>query len=273
MLINFKYTLMQTSKQFDFIIVGAGTAGCVIARRILDETNATVLLLEAGDGDPSSDVVTDPNKWFMTFGTDIDYRYSYAPQPFLNNRVIQAPRGKILGGSSSINGLIWARGNRSDYDGWATQGNDGWDYESVVPLFKRIEDWEGGESDYHGGGGPVHIEKVKAPNYLATALIDAAVSFGLPLMDDMSGPDPFGAESPGSEREGGEKKQRLHRLSATREASPEFDAADGGSGRPADPLRVLPARGFNIFRRERPMRLTRTARSSCAQVHSIAPGS
>jgi len=184
---------MQISKQFDFIIGGAGAAGCVIARRILDETNATVLLLEAGDGDPSSDVVTDPNKWFMTFGTDIDYRYSYAPQPFLNNRVIQAPRGKILGGSSSINGLIWARGNRSDYEGWAAQGNDGWDYESVVPLFKRIEDWEGGESDYHGSGGPVHIEKVKAPNYLATALIDAAVSFGLPLMDDMSGPDPFGA--------------------------------------------------------------------------------
>lgn len=139
-------------------------------RRILDQTSATVLLLEAGDGDPSSDVVTDPNKWFMTFGTDIDYRYSYAPQTFLNNRVIPAPKGKILGGSSSINGLIWARGSRSDYDGWAAQGNDGWDYESVVPLFKRIEDWEGGESDYHGGGGPVHVEKVKAPNYLGLIL-------------------------------------------------------------------------------------------------------
>jgi choline dehydrogenase len=189
----FNLFFMPTSKHVDYIIVGAGTAGCVIARRILDQTNATVLLLEAGDGDPSSDVVIDPNKWFMTFGTDIDYRYSYAPQPFLNNRVIQAPRGKILGGSSSINGLIWARGSRSDYDGWAAQGNLGWDYESVLPLFKRIEDWEEGESDYHGAGGPVHIEKVKAPNYLATALIDAAVSFGLPLMEDMSGPDPFGA--------------------------------------------------------------------------------
>jgi choline dehydrogenase len=193
LLINFKYTFMQISKQFDFIIVGAGTAGCVIARRMLDETNATVLLLEAGDGDPSSDVVTDPNKWFLSFGTNIDYRYSYSPQPFLNNRVIQVPRGKILGGSSSINGLIWARGSRSDYDGWAAQGNCGWDYESVLPLFKRIEDWEGGESDYHGASGPVHIERVKAPNYIATALIDAAASFGLPHMQDMSGPDPFGA--------------------------------------------------------------------------------
>jgi choline dehydrogenase len=184
---------MKKSKEFDYIIVGAGTAGCVIARRILDETNATVLLLEAGNGNPSAEVITDPNKWYMSFGTDIDYQYSYAPQPFLNDRVIPVPRGKLLGGSSSINGLIWARGSQADYDGWAAQGNAGWDYKSVLPLFKRIEDWEGAESDYHGKGGPIHVEKVKNPNAIALALIDAASSSGLPVVDDMSGPNPYGA--------------------------------------------------------------------------------
>ena len=184
---------MKNLKEFDYIIVGAGTAGCVIARRILDKTNARVLLLEAGDGDPLSDITTDPNKWFMSFGTSIDYQYQYAPQPFLNNRVIAAPRGKLLGGSSSINGLIWARGNQADYDGWAAHGNPGWDYASVLPLFKRVEDWEGNESDYHGKGGPIHVEKVKNPNYIALALIDAAASYGLPVVDDTSGPNPYGA--------------------------------------------------------------------------------
>jgi choline dehydrogenase len=184
---------MNNLKHFDYIIVGAGTAGCVIARRMLEQTNATVLLLEAGNGDPFSEIVTDPNKWFMSFGTSIDYQYNYAPQPFLNDRVISVPRGKLLGGSSSINGLIWARGSRADYDGWAAEGNAGWDYDSVLPLFKRIEDWEGAESDYHGKGGPIHVEKVKDPNYIASALIEAASSFGLPVVADMSGPDPYGA--------------------------------------------------------------------------------
>ncbi|WP_259067943.1 GMC family oxidoreductase [Mucilaginibacter sp. X4EP1] len=184
---------MKNYKQFDYIIIGAGTSGCVIARRLLDHTNATVLLLEAGDGDPMADVTTDPDKWYMSFGTNIDYRYSYAPQPFLNNRVIPVPRGKLLGGSSSINGLIWARGSHADYDGWAAEGNESWDYQSVLPLFKRVEDWEGGETAYHGQGGPIHVEKVKNPNYIASALIRAAASFGLPIVDDMSGPNPYGA--------------------------------------------------------------------------------
>ena len=183
---------MGTTNSFDYIIVGAGTAGCVIARRILDQTNATVLLLEAGTADPASEIVTDPNKWFMSFGTDMDYKYSYAPQPFLNDRVIPVPRGKLLGGSSSINGLIWARGSKSDYDAWAAQGNATWDYASVLPLFKRIEDWEGPASEYHGKGGPIHVESVKSPNYIAAAMIKAAASFGLPVDEDMNGPKPYG---------------------------------------------------------------------------------
>jgi choline dehydrogenase len=184
---------MHTINPFNYIIVGAGSAGCVIARRILDQTNAKVLLLEAGDGDPSADILTDPNLWFMSFGTSVDYQYSYAPQPFLHDRVIAAPRGKVLGGSSSINGLIYARGSKADYDSWAAEGNAGWDYASVLPLFKRIEDWDGPASDFHGKGGPIHVERVKNPNYIATALLEAASFYGLPVEDDISGPNPYGA--------------------------------------------------------------------------------
>ncbi|WP_396674532.1 GMC family oxidoreductase [Mucilaginibacter lappiensis] len=103
-----------------------------------------------------------------------------------------APRGKVLGGSGSINAMMWARGTQHDYDSWAAAGNPGWDYESVLPLFRQIEDWEGGASAFHGAGGPIAIENIKDPHPLIAAFSDSCLAMGMPLLDDMNGQSPQG---------------------------------------------------------------------------------
>lgn len=182
----------QLLTQYDYIVVGAGSAGCVITKRLIDSGKVTVLLLEAGGDHNELDTVTNPMQWLNNIGAVNDYLYQYQPSPLLNNRVIFAPRGKQLGGSGSINALVWARGNQSDYNEWAAAGNSGWDYKSVLPLFKKIEDWEGGESSFHGVKGPIHIETAKNIHPVGQALIDAGISFGLPFLEDTNGPNPEG---------------------------------------------------------------------------------
>ncbi|WP_374950087.1 GMC family oxidoreductase [Mucilaginibacter sp.] len=173
--------------QYDYIIVGAGSAGCVIARRLLDATEANILLIEAGDSHTEIDQITDPLQWLSNIGTTHDYFYRYEPTAHINHRTIIAPRGKLLGGSGSINAMVWARGNKADYDGWAAAGNKGWDFDSVLPLFKKIEDWEFGETEFHGAGGPIHVETAKEMHRAANALIEAAVSYGIPYLKDTNG--------------------------------------------------------------------------------------
>jgi choline dehydrogenase len=131
---------------YDYIIVGAGSAGCVIARRLVENTDARVLVLEAGGSDLGIESISNPLRWLENIGSAHDYLYQYQPTQHVNNRVIYVPRGKVLGGSGSINAMIWARGNQDDYNGWAAAGNTGWDYKSVLPLFKQTEDWEGGRN-------------------------------------------------------------------------------------------------------------------------------
>ncbi len=143
----------------DFVVVGAGSAGCAVARRLIDETDATVLVLEAGESDLGIAAISEPERWVENFGTPQDWNYGYAPTPRVDNRSIPLPRGKVLGGSSSINAMLWVRGNRDDFDGWAAMGNEGWDYDSLLPLFKKAEDWEGGENPLRGAGGPVRVER------------------------------------------------------------------------------------------------------------------
>jgi choline dehydrogenase len=177
---------------YEYIIVGAGSAGCVVARRLVENTNAQVLVLEAGGSSEGIDTIDNPLRWLENIGSAHDYLYQYKPTPYTNNRVIYAPRGKVLGGSGSINAMVWARGNQDDYNGWAATGNTGWDYTSVLPLFKRIEDWEGGETDFHGIGGPIHIERPKKFHTVDKSFIEAGISYGMPYLEDINGPRPEG---------------------------------------------------------------------------------
>src|SRR5262245_63957368 len=127
------------ARSYDYVIVGAGSAGCAVARRLVDGTDATVLLLEAGGPGERVTSLSNPPQWVENIGSAYDWAYRYEPSPHVAGRSIPLALGKVLGGSGSINGMFWARGNRADYDGWAAAGNPGWDFRSVLPLFKKSE--------------------------------------------------------------------------------------------------------------------------------------
>ena len=148
-------------RTFDFVIVGAGSAGCVLANRLSADGQHSVALLEAGGLDWSP-LIHVPAGWAANWNNpNVDWGYHTEPEPELQDRSIYWPRGKVLGGSSSINGMVYIRGNRQNFDHWAQLGNQGWSYDEILPYFRRSEDQRRGEDEYHGVGGPQKVEDAR----------------------------------------------------------------------------------------------------------------
>jgi choline dehydrogenase-like flavoprotein len=166
----------------DVVVIGSGSAGAVIARRLVD-AGVDVCLVEAG-GPDENPAIHDPGRLWELWGCPDDWAYQTVPQAGCNGRQLDLPRGKVLGGSSCLNGMIYIRGHRSDYDGWAQEG---WSYDQVLPLFKRSEDFSRGPSEYHGAGGPLRVTADYEPHPLHAAAVAAAQEVGIPLNDDHNG--------------------------------------------------------------------------------------
>src|SRR5436309_8437532 len=184
---------MTHAVSFDYIIVGAGSAGCVLANRLTASGRHRVLLLEAGGHDRHLWIHIPLGYGKLFADSRVNWLYKTEPEPELDNRRIIQPRGKVLGGSSSINGLLYVRGQPADFDHWRQLGNAGWSFDDVLPYFRRAEDQERGEDALHGVGGPLAVSDVCEPHPLCEAFIESAEQAGFPRNDDFNGPTQEGA--------------------------------------------------------------------------------
>ena len=177
----------MTEDNFDYIVSGAGSAGCAVAARLSENGKYRVLLLEAGGRD-TNPWIHIPLGFARTYvNPKVNWKFETQPQPQLNNRQLYLPRGKTLGGSSSINGMVYIRGNHGDYDEWRQRGCEGWDWDSVLPFFRKAENQARGEDEFHGVGGPLHVSDQPSKFELADAALEACVQAGIPRNPDFNG--------------------------------------------------------------------------------------
>jgi choline dehydrogenase len=174
--------------EYDYVVVGAGAAGCVLANRLSADPNVRVLLLEAGPPDRKLEISI-PAAFSKLFKTPLDWAYLTAEQPHLAGRRLYWPRGKTLGGSTSINAMLYSRPTPADHALWATLDSPGWEWPAVLPYYRRSERQQHGPSDLHGGDGPLCVSDLRSPNPLTRAFLEACGECGLPLRTDPNGPD------------------------------------------------------------------------------------
>jgi choline dehydrogenase len=178
--------------EYDYIVIGAGSAGCVLANRLTEDGKTTVLLLEAGNPANKPEHQA-PLYWAKLWGTEVDWAYFTEAEPYINNRKIYCPRGKALGGSSAINAMVYIRGSRYDYDRWQKLGNLGWSYQDVLPYFKKSENQQHGASEFHGVDGLLSVTDPIAPSVISHRFVEAAVALGYERNPDFNGAKQEGA--------------------------------------------------------------------------------
>ncbi|MEG3858813.1 GMC family oxidoreductase [Microcoleus sp. herbarium12] len=177
---------------YDYIVIGAGSAGCVVANRLTEDCQTTVLLLEAGNPDTKPEIQI-PLECFNLLGSEVDWAYFTEPEPYLNNRKVFHPRGKVLGGSSSINFMLYVRGNPDDYNHWQELGNPGWSYQDILPYFKKSENQQRGASEYHGVDGELSVTDLISPAPISQRFVEASVAMGYYNNPDFNGMHQEGA--------------------------------------------------------------------------------
>jgi len=183
-----RYNSQNLKASYDYIVVGSGSGGAVVAGRLASKTDANVLVLEAG-GTDQHEAVLNPRLWTSNIRTDREWGFTAEPNAKVNGRSLILPMGKVVGGGSSINAMIWARGHKNDFDFWATEaGDDAWSYKKVLQIYKRIEDWHGKpDPDRRGTGGPIYVDRVRDVNPVASAFVEACGTVGIPAYEDMNG--------------------------------------------------------------------------------------
>ncbi len=188
----------------DYIVVGAGSAGCVLAARLSEDPDVRVTLIEAGGRDRSPNIKV-PLAFPKQFHTRLDWDYETAPEPGANGRRLYVPRGKSLGGSSSMNAMLYVRGRPLDFDLWERAGADGWGWKDVRPYFLRSEDNVRGPSEFHAVGGPLHVSELRSPRRYVTTLLSASQAAGIPYVSDYNGPEQDGVSVFQVTQEGGRR--------------------------------------------------------------------